>query len=84
MKFWPNFKKYAGPVIVTLCNTGIPLSIYFLGEQLSNASLDIAFHDTYYVVIINYQLTTKHHNGFESSILYWHFVDKINALNFLN
>jgi len=27
--------------------------------------------------IINYQLTTKHHNGFESSILYWHFVDVV-------
>ena len=27
--------------------------------------------------IINYQLTNKHHNGFESSILYWHFVDVV-------
>jgi cytochrome c oxidase subunit 3 len=27
--------------------------------------------------IINYQLTTKHHNGFEASILYWHFVDVV-------
>ena len=27
--------------------------------------------------IINYQLTTSHHNGFESSILYWHFVDVV-------
>jgi cytochrome c oxidase subunit 3 len=27
--------------------------------------------------IINYQLTNKHHNGFESSILYWHMVDVI-------
>jgi Cytochrome c oxidase subunit III len=27
--------------------------------------------------IINYQLTTKHHNGFESSILYWHMVDVV-------
>ena len=27
--------------------------------------------------LINYQLTTKHHNGFESSILYWHFVDVV-------
>ena len=29
------------------------------------------------VRLINYQLTTKHHNGFESSILYWHFVDVV-------
>nr|BBG67074.1 cytochrome c oxidase subunit 3 [Stropharia rugosoannulata] len=29
------------------------------------------------VRIINYQVTTKHHNGFESSILYWHFVDVV-------
>nr|YP_010721289.1 cytochrome c oxidase subunit 3 [Cyathus jiayuguanensis]WDS46483.1 cytochrome c oxidase subunit 3 [Cyathus jiayuguanensis] len=27
--------------------------------------------------IINYQLTNTHHNGFESSILYWHFVDVV-------
>lgn len=27
--------------------------------------------------IINYQLTNKHHHGFESSILYWHFVDVV-------
>ena len=27
--------------------------------------------------IINYQLTNKHHNGFESSILYWHMVDVV-------
>ena len=29
------------------------------------------------VRLINYQLTTKHHNGFESSILYWHMVDVV-------
>ena len=29
------------------------------------------------VRLINYQLTNKHHNGFESSILYWHFVDVV-------
>jgi cytochrome c oxidase subunit 3 len=27
--------------------------------------------------IINYQLTSTHHNGFEASILYWHFVDVV-------
>lgn len=27
--------------------------------------------------IINYQLTDHHHMGFESSILYWHFVDVV-------
>jgi len=27
--------------------------------------------------IINYQLTNSHHQGFEASILYWHFVDVV-------
>ena len=30
-----------------------------------------------FIRLINYQLTTSHHQGFEASILYWHFVDVV-------
>ena len=30
-----------------------------------------------YIRLINYQLTKTTHNGFEASILYWHFVDVV-------
>ena len=30
-----------------------------------------------FIRLINYQLTTTHHQGFEASILYWHFVDVV-------
>jgi len=30
-----------------------------------------------FVRLINYQLTRQHHQGFEASILYWHFVDVV-------
>jgi cytochrome c oxidase subunit 3 len=30
-----------------------------------------------FIRFINYQLTKQHHQGFEASILYWHFVDVV-------
>lgn len=30
-----------------------------------------------FIRIINYQVTSNHHQGFEASILYWHFVDVV-------
>lgn len=30
-----------------------------------------------YIRLINYQLTNSTHQGFEASILYWHFVDVV-------
>ncbi len=30
-----------------------------------------------FIRLVNYQLTDSHHQGFEASILYWHFVDVV-------
>ena len=47
------------------------------GNKFVHVIVGTIFITVSLVRLINYQLTNKHHNGFESSILYWHFVDVV-------
>lgn len=50
----------------------IPLTTHGIDVLIGTIFIAVAF-----LRIVNYHLTDFHHLGFESSILYWHFVDII-------
>ena len=76
-----NALQYQKIILMTQSELNRKIQIFRIKSLNDNTFVHVIIGTIFIAValmrIINYQLTTKHHNGFEASILYWHFVDVV-------